>query len=77
MVNTGSTGRPEAGDPRACYALLQLNPFALCHFRVPSDIERAVAAGYENKLPDSFARIFQEGRSPDIVKHYEERQGSP
>lgn len=72
FVNTGSVGRPDDGDPRACYALLQLNPFALYHFRVPYDIERAVTAIYENKLPDSFARIFQEGRPLDIVKHYEE-----
>lgn len=72
FVNTGSVGRPDDGDPRACYALLQLNPFALYHFRVPYDIERAVTAIYKNKLPDSFARIFQEGRPLDIVKHYEE-----
>lgn len=77
FVNTGSVGRPDDGDPRACYALLQLNPFALYHFRVPYDIERAVAAIYENKLPDSFARIVQEGRPLDILKHYEETTDAP
>lgn len=62
FVNTGSVGRPDDGDPRACYALLQLNPFALYHFRVPYDIGRAVTDGCETNLPEI---IKHHGESPE------------
>lgn len=72
FINTGSVGRPEDGDPRACYALLQLNPFALYHFRVPYEINRSIEAIYEHHEPGTFARIYHEGQPLDIIKHYEE-----
>jgi len=67
FVNTGSVGRPDDGDPRACYALLQTSPFSVCHLRVPYDVERTVAAVLEAGLPPSFARIFLEGRPLDAL----------
>ncbi|NVO66947.1 CHAD domain-containing protein [Methanofollis tationis] len=67
FVNTGSVGRPDDGDPRACYALLQTEPFSVCHLRVPYDVDRTVAAVLEGGLPPSFARIFLEGRSLDAL----------
>ena len=67
FVNTGSVGRPDDGDPRACYALLQTEPFSVCHLRVPYDVDRTVAAVLEAGLPPSFARIFLEGRSLDAL----------
>lgn len=67
FVNTGSVGRPDDGDPRACYALLQTEPFSVCHLRVPYNIDRTVAAVREAGLPPSFARIFREGRSLDAL----------
>ncbi|MBN1166230.1 MAG: CHAD domain-containing protein [Methanospirillaceae archaeon] len=73
FVNTGSVGRPGDGDPRACYALLTLSPFSLYHFRIPYDIERAVAGIYEKNLPASFARIIEEGKPLDIIMHADEK----
>jgi putative phosphoesterase len=67
FVNTGSVGRPDDGDPRACYALLQTDPLSVCHVRVPYDVERTVAAVFEEGLPPSFARLFREGRSLDAL----------
>ena len=69
FVNTGSVGRPDDGDPRACYAMLSLNPFSLYHVRVPYDVERAVEEIYRKNLPESFARIFREGKPLDIIMH--------
>ncbi|MDG6256280.1 MAG: CHAD domain-containing protein [Methanomicrobiaceae archaeon] len=72
FINTGSVGRPEDGDPRACYALLQLNPFALYHFRVPYEINRSIEAIYGHRESGTFARIYHEGQPLDIIKHHEE-----
>lgn len=69
FVNCGSVGRTEDGDPRACYALLTLEPFSIVHIRIPYDIERAVVALRNRHLPDSFVRIVSEGRSLDLVSH--------
>ena len=69
FINTGSVGRPDDGDPRACYAMLSLNPFSLYHVRVPYDVERAVEEIYKKNLPESFARIFREGKPLDIIMH--------
>lgn len=71
FVNTGSVGRPNDGDNRASYAVLQLNPFGLYHFRVSYDVERAVAATYEHNLPEAIARSFRDGLPLDIVKRYD------
>jgi putative phosphoesterase len=64
FVNTGSVGRPDDGDPRACYAILELEPDCLCvaHYRVEYDVERTVQAVRANNLPENFARMFSEGR---------------
>lgn len=69
FINTGSVGRPDDGDPRACYAMLSLNPFSLYHVRVPYDVERAVEEIYRKNLPESFARIFREGKPLDIIMY--------
>ena len=69
FVNTGSVGRSEDGDSRACYALITVDPFSLTHIRVPYDISRTVAAIRSRHLPDVFARIIQEGRSLETVQH--------
>jgi len=74
FVNTGSVGMPGDGDPRACYALLSLNPFSLYHIRVPYDVQRAVDRIYENKLSGSFARIFREGQPVDLTMHADEEK---
>lgn len=73
FINTGSVGRPDDGDPRACYAILQIGP--LCyplyrngpniqvqHFRLAYDVIGAVAAIRECKLPEAFAQMLIQGR---------------
>ncbi|MFH0968599.1 MAG: metallophosphoesterase family protein [Methanobacteriota archaeon] len=69
FVNTGSVGRSEDGDPRACYALITVDPFSLTHIRVPYDIDRTVTALRNRHLPDAFIRIVQEGRSLEMVRN--------
>jgi putative phosphoesterase len=69
FINTGSVGRPDDGDPRACYAIMQLRPnfFQIRHYRVEYDVERAVAAIREAGLPEEFAQMMLQGRSLDAV----------
>jgi len=72
FVNCGSVGRTEDGDPRACYALLTLDPLSIVHVRVPYDIDRAIDAIRNRHLPDSFARIVSEGKPLDVVSEPED-----
>jgi putative phosphoesterase len=69
FINTGSVGRPDDGDPRACYAVLTIDSetIEVCHHRVEYDVERAVAAIREHKLPEAFAQMTLQGRSLDTV----------
>ena len=69
FVNTGSVGMPKDGDPRVSYALMTLNPFSLYHIRVPYDVQRSVEAIYEDRLSESYARIYREGKPVDIIRH--------
>jgi diadenosine tetraphosphatase ApaH/serine/threonine PP2A family protein phosphatase len=69
FINTGSVGRPDDGDPRACYAILQIDSkqIQVRHYRVEYDVERAVAAIREHELPEPFAQMTLEGHSLDAV----------
>jgi putative phosphoesterase len=69
FINTGSVGRPDDGDPRACYASLRFqgSEMQVEHFRMEYDIERTVAAIHERKLPEAFAQMFLQGRSLDFL----------
>ncbi|MBL7223876.1 MAG: metallophosphoesterase family protein [Candidatus Brocadiae bacterium] len=68
FINTGTVGRPDDGDPRACYAVLALAAGVdVAHHRVPYDTGRAVAAVHEHGLPEAFAQMLLEGRSLDAV----------
>lgn len=69
FINTGSVGRPDDGDPRACYAILWLAPryFRVRHYRVEYDVERAVAAIRQHELPEDFAQMILQGRSLDDI----------
>ncbi len=75
FINTGSVGRPDDGDPRATYALLELEPgsFSGKHFRVEYDVERAVRAICEAGLPEEFAVMVEEGRNLDAVEKLPEK----
>lgn len=65
FVNPGSVGRPEGGDPRAVYALLDLEGgrFGVTHYWLDYDRERAAREVRLRGLPEAFARMFLEGRS--------------
>jgi putative phosphoesterase len=69
FVNTGSVGRPDDGDPRATYAILQVDSTGTTfqHFRVDYDVDGAVAAIRQNKLPEAFAQMLIRGRDLETV----------
>jgi putative phosphoesterase len=72
FINTGSVGRPDDGDPRACYAVLQVGDGSdgdvqLRHHRVAYDVVGAVAAIRGHGLPESFAQMMIQGRALDDV----------
>jgi putative phosphoesterase len=69
FINTGSVGRPDDGDPRACYAVLEIksDQIQVQHHRIESDVERTVAAIRKHNLPESFAQMFLQGRGLDAV----------
>jgi putative phosphoesterase len=77
FVNTGSVGRPDDGDPRACYALLYLGPqrFEVHHYRVEYDVERAVAAIRQHELPEAFAQMMLQGCALEAVLEAPARGG--
>ncbi len=70
FINTGSVGRPGDGDPRASYAILNIDreQIQVQHYRVEYDVERAAAAIREQKLPEAFARMILQGRDLDGVE---------
>lgn len=69
FINTGSVGRPGDGNPRAAYALLQINGSQLhvSHFRLNYDIERAIAANRKKGLPDVFSEMLHQGRELEWI----------
>ena len=71
FINTGSVGRPDDGDPRACYGFLQITPehVRVRHYRVEYDVGRAAAAVRERNLPEAFAQMILQGRSLDDVPY--------
>ena len=70
FVNPGSVGRPEGGDWRASYALLDFTGGDLTveHRRVEYDVDRVVRAIRAAGLPDSFADVLRQGRSIDQLQ---------
>jgi len=69
FVGTGSVGRPEGGDPRACYALLHADEdrVLVTHRRVGYDVEAAAAAIRDAGLPEEFAQMLHRGENYDGV----------
>jgi len=62
FVNAGSVGKPKDGDPRACYALVDLASAAPVVFRrVPYDVAAAAQAIRLSDLPDKFAADVEHG----------------
>jgi putative phosphoesterase len=74
FINTGTIGRPDDGDPRAGYALLNLEPGVLevTYYRVDYDVERTVNEIRRQELPEDFAQMFIWGRSLKVVQESKE-----
>ena len=65
FVNVGSVGKPHDGDPRACYAVLDLGRERRVAFRrVAYDVAAAAAAVRRAGLPSEFAEILEHGGPP-------------
>lgn len=72
FINTGSVGRPDDGDPRACYAVLQtgddpISDLELHHHRVAYDVEGVVAGIRGHGLPEAFAQMLIRGYALEDV----------
>lgn len=69
FINPGSVGRPDDGDPRACYAILEANQAELHvqHYRLDYDLPRAVSEIRANGLPEIFAQMILKGRDLDTI----------
>ena len=69
FINPGSVGRSDLGDPRACYAILQIKPgsFQIHHHRIEYNIEKAIAGIRKNKLPEEFIEMLKLGRTLNEV----------
>ena len=69
FINTGSVGRPDDGNPRAAYAILQAseNGLQISHYRLDYDVDKAVAAIRNNSLPEAYAQMLIQGRDLDTV----------
>lgn len=69
-VNIGSVGKPKDGDPRGCYAILEITDpvmigtegkLNVSFIRYEYDVERAAKAVEESPLPDAFAEMLRKG----------------
>jgi len=72
FINTGSIGRPDDGDPRACYAILihENGRLKINHYHIPYDIHLAAQAIRDHHLPEEFAQMVLHGRSLDWIKEH-------
>ena len=70
FVNPGSVGRPEGGDPCACYMILDCvdQDLAVRFRRVAYDVERLCGAIRTAGLPEEFGAMFRTGRNLDQVQ---------
>lgn len=70
FINPGSVGRPDDGDPRASYALLEITPDAVRveHIRLEYNLEQAASAIEAHHLPQEFAAMIRLGRNLDWIQ---------
>jgi predicted phosphodiesterase len=64
-INIGSVGKPKDGDPRACYALLELQDngeLSVGFQRVPYNVEKAAQAVEASPLPNAYATALRNAR---------------
>ena len=70
FVNPGSIGRPDDGDPRASYAIIEIKnegEIAVHFHKVPYDIMKAVKAVRGAGLPEVFAQVIRQGMNYNKV----------
>lgn len=79
FVNTGSVGRPDDGDPRACYAILELrqNRTKVTHHRVKYPARQAAAQIRRHGLPEVFAQMVLKGVSLDRLQQRPDHENRP
>jgi putative phosphoesterase len=79
FINPGSVGRPDDGDPRASYAVLEITPHTVQveHIRLEYDLERAAAAIEAQNLPREFAAMIRLGRNLDWIQEQTLISSSP
>lgn len=69
FINPGSVGRPDDGDPRGSYGILEIHdgkPGAEL-FRIQYDLKSAVQEIRQAGLPEVFAQVLQQGLNYDDV----------
>ncbi len=74
FVNPGSVGRPDDGDPRASYAVLEIQDgeIQVQRHRVPYDLVAAVRKIRQEGLPEIFTQIVYQGYSyNDILRLFD------
>jgi len=62
VVNPGSVGQPRDGDPRAAYAVLDMEEKTIKERRVEYDIEAVISAVEAAGLPESTGTRLRDGR---------------
>jgi putative phosphoesterase len=62
VVNPGSVGQPRDGDPRAAYAVLDLDAMTVEERRTQYDIDRVVDAVADADLPAEIGKRLRRGR---------------
>jgi hypothetical protein len=80
FVNPGSVGRPDDGDPRASYAVLEVNDGEVLvrHHRVPYNLIRAVQGLRRKGLPEVFVQITYQGYNyNDVTRMFDSIPQTP
>ncbi|MFB6165220.1 MAG: metallophosphoesterase [Haloarculaceae archaeon] len=62
VMNPGSVGQPRDGDPRAAYAVLDLDSMTVAEHRVEYDVEAVVDAVADAGLPEQIGTRLRKGR---------------
>jgi len=62
VMNPGSVGQPRDGDPRAAYAVLDLDSLTVDERRVRYDIDRVEHAVAQTDLPEQIGSRLREGQ---------------
>ncbi len=62
VLNPGSVGQPRDGDPRAAYAVVDLDGMDIDLHRVEYDIDAVIEAVRETDLPDRIGQRLKKGQ---------------